>query len=567
MKLISFSVTNYRSITTAHKIPLSNLTVLVGKNNEGKSNLLMALNIAMSAILFESKNSQSSIGPSNKYKKINYNWNRDFPIQLQSRKSGLESIFTLYFRLEGEELDVFHGELGIKGNEDIPIRIRFKKDSTYTIEVPKRGTSSYNKKASTIADFISRRISFNYIQAIRTDKMAMNSLLGVIREELSSITEDEGYKSAIKIISDLQKAALDKIAQTLIEPLKIFLPNIKSVKIIKNNDDFFDRPYFSRPYYDDIDIIIDDGTPTSISFKGDGVKSLATLAILKDRQLTKDASIIAIEEPESHLHSGAIHSLVDVINNLAQKNQVIITTHNPLFVQQNNLKANIIVNDGKAYQAKNIAEIRNILGVLVSDNLKNANKVLVVEGNDDLISLTKILPLKSEKIAYAMKNNLFIIKPLYGVANLSHDLLDLKNNICKYIVLVDNDNAGKVATTKAINEGLLTNAQLRYTICNGTPESEFEDCIKPSVYTGLIQNKYGVNLTSKEFHSNKKWSDRIKDCFLQQGALWNDKIEQDVKSLVAESISDDDLSNTLIPQKSGFIDGLVQLIEKMIDEA
>lgn len=55
MKLIEFSVTNYRSITTAHKIPLQNLTVLVGKNNEGKSNLLTALNVAMNAVIMHSR--------------------------------------------------------------------------------------------------------------------------------------------------------------------------------------------------------------------------------------------------------------------------------------------------------------------------------------------------------------------------------------------------------------------------------------------------------------------------------------------------------------------------------
>lgn len=43
MKLSDFSVNNYRSITTARKIPTKNMTVLVGKNNEGKSNILSAL--------------------------------------------------------------------------------------------------------------------------------------------------------------------------------------------------------------------------------------------------------------------------------------------------------------------------------------------------------------------------------------------------------------------------------------------------------------------------------------------------------------------------------------------
>lgn len=36
MDLVEFSVSNYRSITSAHKIKLGNYTVLVGKNNEGR---------------------------------------------------------------------------------------------------------------------------------------------------------------------------------------------------------------------------------------------------------------------------------------------------------------------------------------------------------------------------------------------------------------------------------------------------------------------------------------------------------------------------------------------------
>lgn len=51
MDLVEFSVSNYRSITSAHKIKLGNYTVLVGKNNEGKSNLLNALDAAMNIMM------------------------------------------------------------------------------------------------------------------------------------------------------------------------------------------------------------------------------------------------------------------------------------------------------------------------------------------------------------------------------------------------------------------------------------------------------------------------------------------------------------------------------------
>ena len=38
MQLVAFSVTNYRSITRAYKLPLRRSTALIGPNNEGKSN-------------------------------------------------------------------------------------------------------------------------------------------------------------------------------------------------------------------------------------------------------------------------------------------------------------------------------------------------------------------------------------------------------------------------------------------------------------------------------------------------------------------------------------------------
>jgi AAA15 family ATPase/GTPase len=51
VRLVNFSVSNFRSITAAHKVPISNTTILIGRNNEGKSNVLKALSFAMNALL------------------------------------------------------------------------------------------------------------------------------------------------------------------------------------------------------------------------------------------------------------------------------------------------------------------------------------------------------------------------------------------------------------------------------------------------------------------------------------------------------------------------------------
>ena len=559
MKLMDFSVTNYRSITTAHKLHLQDMTVLVGKNNEGKSNLLRALYVSMNAVIFHSRFGDQLYSYAPHFSRF-YEWNKDFPIQLQNRKSGTESIFRLTFRLEGNELAEFHSTTGTRGNEDIPISVRIGKDGIPKVEVPKKGSPTYNKKSSQITEFISKKISFNYIKAIRTEGMAIGAIQEIISSELGSLENNPEYTKAQETIGKLQKELFDNISSQLLEPMRVFLPSLRNISIVQDY-----RNPFQRRHLSEIDIVIDDGLATSISNKGDGIKSLVALALLKDKKVN-GASVIAIEEPESHLHSGAIHNLVDVINKIAEKNQVIITTHNPLFVQQNIISANIIVDQGTARPAKNVAEIRSILGVLPSDNLRNARFVLVVEGEEDKLILEKILSLKSEILKKALHGNELIIKPLGGASNLSHDLADLKNSMCKFIVLLDNDKAGNEAANKATNSGLLKESELKFTICNGSPEAEIEDCLKPDIYASAIQNEYSVSISVPQFRGSEKWSDRVKTTFLSQGNRWTDQIEMKVKRTVANCVSsfEGELDDLIISQKSSFLSGLTTAVEKMI---
>lgn len=274
MKLVQFSVTNYRSITVAHKIPIQELTVLVGKNNEGKSNLLTALNVAMQAIISHGRARDVNTFH---FRREYYDWKRDFPLQLQERQRGTESLFRLNFRLDENEINELHALTGIRGNDDIPILVRIGKDNRPKIEVPKRGSSSYNKKSEQITDFISRKISFNYIQAIRTESMAKGALSEAIFNELDLLDSNDEYAEAKKKIDELENAVLERISRNLVEPLRVFLPSIANVTIIRDTDGFSQRRFRS-----DFDVIIDDGLATSIKYKGDGIKSLVTLAIWQE---------------------------------------------------------------------------------------------------------------------------------------------------------------------------------------------------------------------------------------------------------------------------------------------
>jgi AAA15 family ATPase/GTPase len=100
LQLVNFSVTNYRSITSAHKIAISNITALIGKNNEGKSNVLRSLQVAMSLLKDHGSTSQTRQIRTFLQEDQPYDWKRDFPIQLQARKGITQTIFKLEFFAE-----------------------------------------------------------------------------------------------------------------------------------------------------------------------------------------------------------------------------------------------------------------------------------------------------------------------------------------------------------------------------------------------------------------------------------------------------------------------------------
>jgi putative ATP-dependent endonuclease of the OLD family len=559
MLLEQFSVTNYRSITSAHKIPIKETTVLIGKNNEGKSNILKSLQVAMNLLQDHaqsiSRRVSRTVLSDNKW----YEWKRDFPIQLQNRKNNNQTIFKLEFLLDENEITEFRNEIGCNLNGSLPLEIRVGKDNESEIKVVKTGknTKKLTTQSAKIAQFIARKIYFNYIPAIRTDDEALELIGAMVSRELRSLEREPEYIEALNIITNLQKPILNNIATHVHTALKEFLPSIKSVQI--DIPDSARRIAFRR----DFGLIIDDGIPTHIELKGDGVKSLAVLGLLKSHNLRGGASILAIEEPESHLHPGAIHQVNEIIESLSENYQVLLSTHNPLFVNRISPKSNIIVDSGNAIPAKNISSIRDILGIKASDNLTNANYVLVVEGAEDVIALRALLPTLSENIAKALRNNLLVIEEIGGASNLSYKLSMLKNSLCQTHVLLDDDQAGNNAYLKAVKDDLADVGNTTFVKCMGMTESEFEDCIKVSLYKDEVLDQFGVDLEYGKFKGKNKWSSRMELAFKHHGKYWDDAILKRAKDLVAKSILKKP-KDALDDSKRSAIDSMVKALEKMI---
>lgn len=562
MKLVTFSVQNYRSITSARNIGIGNLTVLVGQNNEGKSNILNALVTAMEIIRFHAhygdRASRQGIYR-NRYAEI-YDWERDFPIGLQDTKPKSDSIFRLEFSLGMDEVDTFKAEIGSRLNGLLLIEIRAPRAGEASIHVVKTGknTTSLANKSARIAAFIGSRININYIPAIRTEQTSLDVIDSMLTRELRKLEDNDEYKKALAKIAELQDPILTKMSTEVTKVMQSFLPQVKEISIS------ISQRSRSSALSRASQITVDDGTPTPISRKGDGIKSLAAISLLQQiGDSSGYASILAIEEPESHLHPSAIHRLKEVIDKISAKRQVVITTHCPLLVDRVSCANNIIISNNKAKPANKVADIRDVLGVRVSDNLQHAAMVLVVEGEDDKIILEALFAECSEMLQDAIQNQMLVVDYVGGAGNLSYKLHELKNGLCNYHVYFDNDDAGRQATDKAMEVELLTLTDLTMCICNGMKDSEMEDCVNVSIYSQQFQEKFGIQLDAKSFRGNEKWSVKARNVFLSTGKPWNDRIEKQAKLAVANSVKGKPKEAFNI-HKDSSLRGLIKALEEKI---
>ena len=561
MKLVSFSAKNYRSITSAHKIAFSDVTTLIGRNNEGKSNLLKALGTAMVLLQKHAagknglKRIRTLLGPDDTYQ-----WKRDFPIQLQHRKSSIHTVLNLEFQLTEDELNEFYSEIKSNLNGLLPLEIMLGKDNEPQFRVVKsgKGAKSLTQKSERIAQFIASRIHFSYIPAVRTEKDTLDLIGALVEQELRTLEDDLSYKDAIETIAKLQQPILENLSLQVKDALHEFLPNIRSVRI--------DVPETTRrySYRREVNVIVDDGVATNIEQKGDGVKSLAALGLLKSKNAKSGASILAIEEPESHLHPAAIHQVNEIIQSISQTSQVLIATHNPLFVNRSDLKSNVIVNDGGATPAKNISQIRDLLGIKASDNLMNASYALVVEGAEDARALKAILPTLSEKLGKALKQNLLVIDYLGGSGKLSYKLSLLKNALCATHTLLDDDQAGIDAYNSARSNDLITPSECTFTKCKGKSTAEFEDLINIDLYKNIALEFFGVELSSSKLKGKGKWSQRIESAFNTQGKQFTAQTLAELKQHIAKEIEKRP-TEALDSHQRDSIDFLVASLERLVN--
>lgn len=474
--------------------------------------------------------------------KWDYIWERDYPIKKQGKTSlagGYKPTkFRLDLLLDKEEQKAFKDEVGNKINENLSVLIEIYKE-TINVSIPKRAYGdtgkAFTEKKDQIAKFISSKLDYVYIPAIRPVSLSLDILDDLLSKELRAIAIEERakYEEALGVIKKIYQDNINRISSKLKTHLKTILRNIRDIEISCD----IGAPSFSR-YNNRCDIIIDDGVKTSIYEKGEGIKSLVALGIIRYSKQSEKSLSLMVEEPEAHLHSGAIKQIKQIFYEISEQNQIIITTHSPLFVNRQNIGANIIVTNNNAKQVQEISEIRDSLGVAITDNLVNSEIALIVEGKTDEQIISTYIMHKSTKLKSALKENRLIINYLGGVTRLAERKSLLESLVFKKVIcFLDYDNKAKEAIDNAKRKLIIADDDYLQSTIIGYKEAELEDYLNFDFYKNLIpttnDNWKGILANKK-----KKWSCKIRNLYSLSGKDFTDDTLMDLKNSISKKIKE-----------------------------
>jgi putative ATP-dependent endonuclease of OLD family len=302
---------------------------------------------------------------------------------------------------------------------------------------------------------------------------------------------------------------------------------------------------------------------TLIEQKGDGVQSLAALALASNyRSGTAEpgsagnaqSRVIAIEEPEAHLHPGAIRYLRTMLEEMSKDKQVIISTHSPIFVNVDRVDANIIVSRGKAQAARSLSKIRDTLGIKAPDNLTNAGVMILVEGECDRVYLREYIRQHRTDLDARFADRSIVIENCAGSDRVTYLAQQYQSMGIKVVVLLDGDNAGDQTKDKLIENNILPSRDIYQVTKDGQRVSEIEDLLPRSIVEEVIRRE-GISVDDSFFDKPSRFEDRTKKLFQESGKPMTPKAYKELKINLSQAL--DQEKATTILQSFLCIDNLL----------
>ncbi|AJG22219.1 AAA family ATPase [Cupriavidus basilensis] len=380
MRISRISVRNFRSLQSVEFEPGS-FSLLVGRNNHGKTNLFEAMDWFYS--------------PKGNLEEIRNVAGDGADVSVEIEFSGAQAGISNISNVENrQKLRNILGESDTlivrRTSQDAKNRYIFNPKKVDWQRQPAGVDSAFNNCIPRF-EFILTGKSLKEVAAYKSTTPIGQLLGGVISEALEQDAQYIEFRATFERLFQSPDSNVRKLLERTSESVRTHLamqfPDCKALEFSVDIPPFeeFLKNYTTR---------LDDGVVTSAESKGDGMQRALMLAIIKahadarrDEALGR-AFIFFIDEAELHLHPTAQRQLKSVLLSLAQEtDQVFLTTHSSVFLADNHyLQTPFVVEkeDGNtsitAMNSRSRARtVYELLGGSPTDLLFPAN-FLIVEG-------------------------------------------------------------------------------------------------------------------------------------------------------------------------------------------
>ncbi|MCY4000159.1 MAG: DUF2813 domain-containing protein [Bacteroidetes bacterium] len=331
MKIKSLEIRNFRGVKNL-KLDLDETTVLIGENNTGKTSIMDALRLCLSEI-----NPQQELV----FEPLDFH----LPGHLSDPSSSDPIEITITFSEEfygewNEKVSEILEGLGIivldsESGKYICLRVTCQYDSSIRQFV--QAITFLNQKGEIIDNISDRSYStlahqfeYYYLKALRDAGYHFDGTGPFWRPFLQDSQLSDDNKSAIesklKEINDLIVSSHHRFDQ-----VKTKLQELQKIVLVASQDvvDIEAVPNRTLDILSKSQVLIGTKTGSMIPLfrHGEGTQSLAVLMLFSAFLETQDqdATILALEEPEAHLHPSAVRILWRIVQTFAH--QRIISTH------------------------------------------------------------------------------------------------------------------------------------------------------------------------------------------------------------------------------------------------
>jgi predicted ATPase len=339
-------------------LPIKSLTILVGPNASGKTNVLEALKLLKEMMVTEEPPEARAVQDMFWARSAN---SIDFQLEAQSGEKPIT--YKLGLRIEKGKSQFYFEELTIDSVKVISVKkgrgeVRDEDDKNPLIyrstKLALKSAGNYGNKPLTnaLADFIRGWEFYDFdphemrsgIPTYSTDILTGYEAMGGLPREL----DDNGSKLG-HILMDWSITHPQRF-----EVINEVLERCSDFSLERRDTRGKSSLYLLQGYEN----------PIPLGGASDGtVRLLAYLVLLNQPELP---SLIAIEEPERNLHPGLFMELGRLLNKLSQRTQVIITTHSSQLLDTFNaedltdtLEVLLLRNEpGRGTQAINLEEVQ-----------------------------------------------------------------------------------------------------------------------------------------------------------------------------------------------------------------